>query len=389
VTDIPVRDWTGWRGPNRDGQALWLPETLAPEPKVIWNSALSGDGLAGVAATIDFVFLAGRDLEDKHDVFQCISAEDGGDVWEITIPATGELDYGNTPRATPLVDDVRVYFQGAFGDLVCVAIDTGEIVWKRNLYTDFGATLATWGACSSPLLAQGKLIVNPGAPEASIVALDPTSGKVIWQTAGRAAGYGSLIQGRFGGVEQIVGHDQETLGGWDLKTGIRLWEVKPQYTGDFNVPTPIIIGDRLYVVTENNGSRLYEFDSRGKIKPQPVSGNDDLAPDTASPVVINQYVVGCTHDLIALNLRENLKTSATLKSELFRRHASLIASGDKVLFLAHDGELALISLTEKQLRIVSRSKPFTEKVEIYSHPALVGSRLYLRGSSSIRCLELA
>ena len=61
-----------------------------------------------------------------------------------------------------------------------------------------------WGFCGSPLLVDNKLILNPGGPAASVVALDPTSGKTIWQTPGRPASYGSLIAGKLGGKVGVL-----------------------------------------------------------------------------------------------------------------------------------------------------------------------------------------
>ncbi|MDB5391108.1 MAG: outer rane biosis protein BamB [Planctomycetaceae bacterium] len=366
-----------------------MPERLSTEPKVVWKSAVASDGLAGIAATADFVFLAGRDLEDKSDVFQCLSAEDGSEVWSVRQEAAGHLDYGNSPRATPLVNGEKIYFQGAFGDLLCVALETGETIWKRNLYADFQAETPTWGACSSPFITGDKLIVNPGAAKASLVALNPASGKVVWQTPGRPSGYGSLIQARLGGVDQIVGHDNESLGGWDVKTGQRLWEVRPSRTGDFNVPTPIAVGERLFVVTENNGSRLFEFEKSGRAKPQPVATNTELSPDTSTPVVVNNLVIGCWLNLFALDLNQNLKSQVNLKGDAFRGHVSLIASDNKVLVIGNRGELALLSVAQNRVTLLSQVRLFPGPVEIYSHPAMVGSRLYVRGTHSVQCIDLS
>ena len=36
----------------------------------------------------------------------------------------------------------------------------------------------------------GKLIVNPGAKDASLVALEPATGKVVWKCPGKPASYG-------------------------------------------------------------------------------------------------------------------------------------------------------------------------------------------------------
>ena len=128
-----------------------------------------------------------------------------------------------------------------------------------------------------------SLIVNPGAPEASLVALGLYTGEVIWKTPGGPPGYGSLIVGTFGGVRQIVGYDADSLGGWDPNTGQRLWTLAPEKKGDYNVPTPVNVFGQLLVATENNGTRLYDFDSQGRILPVPVAQTRELAPAPRRP----------------------------------------------------------------------------------------------------------
>ena len=84
---------------------------------------------------------------------------------------------------------------------------------------------------------------------------------------------------------QVIGHDAVSLGGWEPVTGKRLWTLLPEKPNDFNVPTPIALDDKLLVSTENNGTRLYEFDDNGLLKPKPVAVNRKLAPDTHTPIV--------------------------------------------------------------------------------------------------------
>src|SRR5207244_1098905 len=98
-----------------------------------------------------------------------------------------------------------------------------------------------------------------------------------------AAGYGSLVFGTFGGKKQIVGHDADSLGGWDAATGTRLWRFVPAVPNDFNVPTPVPVGGELLVATENNGTRLYRFKGDGTVDPTPAAVNRKLAPDTHTP----------------------------------------------------------------------------------------------------------
>jgi ABC-type phosphate/phosphonate transport system substrate-binding protein len=210
---IPDRQWLQWRGRDRNAVVGWLPERLPAEPRVVWSRPMTGSGLAGIVATEDRVVVADRDPADRLDVVRCLEAASGEQVWQIEYPAPGKLDYGNSPRATPVVYEGRVYLLGAMGDLHCVTLADGAVVWKKNVLAEFGANRPNWGMCGSPLVVDGKLIVNPGAEAASVAALDPATGKVLWQSPGLPPAYSSFIVGRFGGAPQIVGYDAVSLGG--------------------------------------------------------------------------------------------------------------------------------------------------------------------------------
>jgi outer membrane protein assembly factor BamB len=241
--------------------------------------------------------------------------------------------------------------------------------------------------CSSPLLVDDKLIVNPGAKDASLVALDRLNGKLLWRTPGAPVAYASFVLGRFGGKRQIVGYDSLSLGGWDPETGKRLWILVPPSSGDFNVPTPIALEGKLLVATENNGTRLYDFDREGKIIPQPLATFADLAPDSSSPVVVNGRVFGCRGELFCLEAAD-LKHLWSGMDKAFGEHVSLIGSRDRILIISARGELLLVSAGGKQFELISRLQIFDERSEVLSHPALVGNRLYLRDSTSVCCVLL-
>ena len=154
----------------------------------MWRLRLSHPGLGGIAATSKVVIFGDRDLHDQRDVWRCLNTRDGRERWAVTYPTRGNLDYGNTPRATPLISDGRVFCLGASGDLYAVDLASGVTLWKKNFRKDFAAqTELPWGNCGSPLMAAGRLIINPGSPQASIVALDPATAKdslaVSWSAA--------------------------------------------------------------------------------------------------------------------------------------------------------------------------------------------------------------
>lgn len=325
------------------------------------------------------------------DVFRCLKAADGKEAWVHRAPAIGNLDYGNSPRATPLVHDGRAYLLGAFGDLACVELATGTAKWSLNVRDEFDATdERKWGVCDSPLIADGKLIVSPGGKDASLVALDPKTGKVVWKAPGKPAGYGSFITAKFGGALQIVGHDAETLGGWDVKTGKRLWTLTPERRGDFNVPTPIVAGDRLLVTTENNGTRLFAFKADGTLDPKPLAMHKKLAPDTHTPVVAGDRVFGVWNRLYCLGLKNGLKELYDESNTAFNGYCAVVATDSRVLVVSKAGELILLDATANEYTELGRLAVFgKDEKGVYAHPALVGTRVYVRGSGSVVCIDLA
>lgn len=345
--------------------------------------------MAGVAATERHVIVADRELDDTIDAFFCLDAQTGQEIWSVRNPAPGSLDYGNSPRATPLIDGGRVYLFGAFGHLQCVALETGQIIWSRNIRTDFKVDdKLVWGTCSSPLLVDQKLIVNPGAKDASIVALNPSNGETLHKCPGNAAAFSSFIVIEVAGCKQIVGYDAVSLGGWNANTGERLWTVTPPKPRDFNVPTPIFHDGRLIAVSENNGARIYQFDATGKLNPKPVATTDALAPDSHTPVVVGDRLVGVGKSLVCLDLKRGLRTIWESEDSAFGSYCTLIASANRVLCATQEGELILFDPMADRFAPLSRWKLFEDDRGVYSHPAIVGDRLYLRSSTSVACVLL-
>ncbi len=364
---------------------------LPPRARIVWETPLPATGLGGIAATPSVVVFGDRNAEDTHDVFAAYGAADGRLLWTHSTPAMGELDYGNTPRATPLIDQDVVYTLGAFGDLACLDLETGIALWQKNIRRAFDVKAELmWGTSSSPLLVNGdKLIINPGGAEASVVALDATTGGTVWKSPGDAHAYASFCLATLGGQRQIVGYDRHTLGGWDPDTGRRLWKHVPEVRGDFNVPSPMIVDRRLFVATENNAARLFAFNPDGTIRPRPVARQDELAPDMSSPVSAAGRIFCVNGSLYCLDA-VTLQIVWTGDDPALAEYNALIADDERILVVGRGGTLLLVDAQADQFEVVSRLDVLgpPSHVQLYSHPALVGSRLYLRGEQRLVCVEL-
>ena len=69
---------------------------------------------------------------------------------------------------------------------------SGEINWSLNVIKDLGGIRPTWGYASTPLIYKDSIILNTGADEGSIVALDLSNGKVLWRSGKFSAAYSSI-----------------------------------------------------------------------------------------------------------------------------------------------------------------------------------------------------
>jgi outer membrane protein assembly factor BamB len=380
--------WADWRGPRRDGHVPQLPKRLPSTAKYIWKKAAMIGCLAGISVSDARLILAERDFGEEHDVYRCLNVENGELFWRIQFEARGKLDYGQSPRATPVIHDGKAYLLGAFGGLHCVNVTNGSVIWQRQLPRDFKVQLPTWGMCSTPLALDNVLVVNPGATNASLAALDCLTGNTRWTTPGLPAAYSAFICAEFGRHREIVGYDQHSLGGWDLNTGKRLWQLVPVTDGDFNVPTPIVVDGGVLVSTENNGTRFYRFDEAGRIIPKPAAQFAELSPNTVTPVVTCGRVFGAQPGLSCLDLKNGLKQVWHHEDEAFGDHLTLFADEERVLVVTLGGELILLDGKADHCEIISRLRLFDDDVEVYSHPALVGTRLYARGGPTVMCVDI-
>ncbi len=380
--------WTDWRGRDRAAISPHVPDHLPSRVNFLWRHGLTGAGLSGVAATHKHVIVADKSEQNDRDIWRCLDANTGKELWAIAYATPTKMEFTNSPRATPVIHGDLMYLLGAFGDLHCVDLSDSRILWRRNIAKDFGVELTDWGMCATPLVVDDKLIVNPGAKDASLAALDLSTGKVLWKTPGERAAYASLILGTFGGVRQIVGYDAVSLGGWDPNTGRRLWELAPPEKGDFNVTTPVNTNGQILLSTAKNGTRLYAFDKDGRILPTPVAWNPNLKPDTSTPIATNGLLFGCSGGLFCLDLSDQLKTLYAVNEDAaFKNHAAFIAGNDRVLALSVEGELVLLKASRAAFTPISRL-PLGKDVEAWSHPALVGKRLYVRSMKEVCCILL-
>jgi glycosyltransferase involved in cell wall biosynthesis len=96
--------------------------------------------------------------------------------------------------STPTVDGNRVYTMSYTGELYCLEAKTDEVKWAKDIQREFNGKPAGWGYAGSPLVVDDMLIVETGAKEGSLIALNKESGSLIWKSGNYSAGLSSEVE---------------------------------------------------------------------------------------------------------------------------------------------------------------------------------------------------
>jgi outer membrane protein assembly factor BamB len=381
-------DWPGWRGPRGDGFSPQVPRRLPPK-KLLWSQPMAGECHAPISVGGGYVVVA--DHGGQRDYWRCYRAEDGTSVWTYEYANADKMEFGAAPRAAPRIYRDKVYGLNAWGELFCLSLSDGKLVWMKHLAREFQQKTPTWGYSCSPLVADDKLIVNPGGTGGPVAALELETGKVVWTGAGLGVNYSSFIVGTFGGVQQVVGYDAKTLGGWDVKTGRRLWTYDVETSYGYVVPSVVAVNGKLLLTSDQENARLLPFAAAGAIADEPEAENEDLAPEISTPTVWGDWILGASSGLILLDPRSRASRSSLRTLWLYDAEDCVggvchaIVSHDRALVLCQDGQVLLLAADRQSCQILDRQK-LCEKTWV--HPALAGGRFYVRDASRLYCYDM-
>src|SRR5215217_2834611 len=189
-------DWPQWHGANRDnrsGETGLLKQWPSGGPKLLWTSRGLGNGYGSLAVKGGRIYVQGT--KGGQSAVFALDRATGKPVWNAPLGRALDQDRGGGPRGTPTVDGDQLYVLTENGDLACLRGKDAYVTWKRNILSDFRGSNPYWLISESPLIDGNKVVVTPGGRGAGIVALDKTSGKEIWRSAGLSdpAGYASCI----------------------------------------------------------------------------------------------------------------------------------------------------------------------------------------------------
>jgi outer membrane protein assembly factor BamB len=377
--------------------ASWTAEPNVGNVRLLWKRDI-GAGWSSFAIVNGFAVTCEQRADEE--VVSCYDLNGGALRWAHAVKQRHATRLGGVgPRATPAIAGGRVFSVGATGHFVCLAGESGDVLWEKELLDLIGSTpekemeVIAWGRSTSALTVDGLVVVPlggaPGGPFYSLVAFDQKTGEERWRTGEVQMSYASPIVMTLGSQRQVVSVNESTVSGHEIETGKVLWEHPwpGSSTNGANNSQAVPVGnDRVWIskgygtgaalfsVAESNGewstARIWENARVLKTKYTNIVAVDDLAYG------LSDGILECAR----------ISTGERLWKKGRFNHGQILMIDDIIVVQDEDGPLHFLRphetgfdnlLTVEALDGIS-----------WSNPAVYDNKLIVRNATTVVCYEL-
>jgi outer membrane protein assembly factor BamB len=398
-------DWPTFRGAERTGVAPdtdLLESWPATGPKVVWETAGAGRGYASLAIAGNRIYTLGDGLstaDDKDEYLSCFDRETGKQLWKTKTgqPWAEGPESWQSSRSTPTVDGDMVYVLTPQGQLVACATTDGKERFRVDLKAQFGGKKGDgWGYSESVLVDDNRLVCTPGGEQATLVALDKKTGKLIWSCpmkGDRGAGHSSIVISQPKGRKVYV---QTTAAGAfavDAQTGKFQWAYPIDQTTAV-IPTPIVRGDLVFFSAgyKRGGALLRQVPGAdGGVTMEEVYGlKKELANKHGGIVLVGDHLYGDSDDAGIPFCAELMTGNVIWKKRGSGKGSATVVAADGHIYVRFaDGTLALAKADPADyVELATFKIPGSDARPSWSHSVILDGRLYLREQDKILCYDL-
>ncbi|HEX4145299.1 MAG TPA: PQQ-binding-like beta-propeller repeat protein [Pirellulales bacterium] len=418
-------DWPCFLGPSGNNQSTERglnPQWPEAGPKIVWQVSL-GTGYSSPVTSEGRLFqfdrLGGRER------LRAFESETGKPLWQFDYPSEYEdmFGYDNGPRASPVVDDRRVYTFGAEGMLHCVDARTGKSIWKVDTTAEFGVVKNFFGVGSTPVVFGDLLLVQVGGSGAeaaaaggslekaqpngtAIVAFDKRTGKVKYKLGDELASYSSPTLTKVGDRQWCFLFARGGLLGFDPRQGTLDFHFpwRASILESVNASNPVVVGDQVFISeTYGPGSALLRFRPGG----YDVVWSDadrrrgkSMQAHWSTAIHREGYLYGSSgrHDTNAELRCVELASGKVVWSRPDLTRTTLLYVDGYFVCLGERGALRLVKVTPDkyeeaaQATLVDKDGAFGPapllKYPAWAPPVLSHGLLYVRGAGRLVCIDL-
>lgn len=391
-------DWTRFRGPQGSGVSpkANIPTRFNESENVVWKVNLRGEGASSPVVWGQRIFLTSFSREgssgaaglNRHVL--CLDKENGHEIWRVNIPA--DLPEQENIREnhgyatnTPAVDEKRVYvFLGKSG--VMALTHEGKEVWR----TKVGSNLSGWGSAASPVLHDGRVIINASVESESLVALDALTGKELWKTGGIKESWNTPIVASLknGSTEIILAMFRKVLG-VDPESGEILWECDTKINW-YMCPGMLFHDDVVYAIGGRSGGGLaVRAGGRGDVTGSHLLWRLEKGTNVPTPIYHEGHVY-FIHENLAIAYCINAETGKIVYEERIQPspgqiYPSPILADGRIYYLSRRGECVVLS-AEPRFEILARNQ-LPRSAGVYNaSPTIMGDQLLIRADKMLFCI---
>lgn len=387
-------DWPNWRGVNFEGKSATtgIQTDWSKGLKKLWyvNYICQDKSTASWSAPViqgNRLIVPGRD--EKKDLVFCINADNGELIWSGSYEATAETTHGPGSRATPFINEDRVYTFGRSGDLVCWQLADGKLLWRKNV-KDSGGAEPRWGYSTTPLVLDNMVIVQGGG-NSLVIAYEKLTGDLLWKSMVGEAGYAAAISMKIENEVKLLIYHGKGLSCLNPSDGKVQWTVPWPTEYCVNATTPIVYKDIIFhtsgykmgceavKVTKNGYSVIWE--------------NKVIEAKHSDPVFIDGYIYGysgeTTRNVGQFKCLELSTGKEMWSTDLIGQGTSTFVDGH-LICLDLKGNLFLLNPDPSGFKKVGEmmSAIGNAKNPAWTVPVVANGKLYLRYLQQLVCYKL-
>jgi len=423
-------DWPQWQGPERDGKSGdtgLLQEWPAGGPPLAWRVGNLGGGDSAPSIASGRIYGMGN--RGDEEVVWALSEKDGSEIWATPLGSafSQRASQGKEgPGCTPTVDGERLYVEGLAGNVACLQVEDGKIVWQISMTEQFGGRVPRWSYRESPLVDGDKVICTPGGEDAMLVALNKLTGETVWKSklpaspagaseapspsGGRRGGRGgrrgpsggaayvSVIAIDFAGQRQYVQLTANTLVGVAASDGKFLWRYdKPANRMGINCATPIFHDGMVFASSAyGGGAGLVKLskDADGTIQAEEVYATTEMQNHHGGMILLDGCLYGASGGneggaLVCLDFKTGKVLWDQREAVGRRAKGSLALADGRLYYRMEDGTMVLIEPSAQEYLERGRfEQPDRRQPPAWAHPVVANGKLYIRDQDILFCYDV-
>ena len=377
-----------WRG-DRSGvynETGLLTSWPANGPKLLWHYDGLGEGFTSVAIADEKIYLTGL-TGDKGYLYvldmkgNLLSKKAYGTEWNRNHDGS---------RSTVAINEGKLYVYSGTGNLICLNQNTLDVIWKKNIETDFDGKNIMWGVNESSLIVDDKIILTPGGKKHNMVALNKNDGLLIWSCPadGDASSYCSPLYIADGQVvPQVVTMMASHIVGVDISNGQKLWSYKYENFRKIHPNTPLY-SDNMLLCTSGygKGSVMLRLTNGGR-SVEKVWETKELETKHGGIVKIGDYVYGSGDDKKFWYCLE-WNTGKTKYADKSLGVGVTIAADGMLYCYSEKGDMALVKQNPEKFEIISKFPVKLGTGPHWAHPVIHNGVLYVRHGNTLMAYQL-